>query len=790
MANFKNIVGTGFPSYVTDQIEKRAEILNTTNRSNNILQYLTNRNVWFRLSSGANIDGNAEKAQLNTLQGGTILAGATQTRIRGGFNETYKKGTDDDLGLKPMPGITNVSIGTGGKWQTLMQADVEFVCYDLEQLDTMTKLYMSLGCNVFLEWGHSNYFKSKDNTFETNPSNINFFSTIDKDKILKDATEKRKNTEGNYECLLGRVYNFDWTANNDGSYNCKIQIMGAGAMAESLKINTSNKIDFTIFKTTKDDSSNYSSNLENILNSYKSFFTEVCPPLKTKLTGKKSSKNIETKFTQIPYDKVLNYFAVDNTNTIRASKLTYGEFLNKIFGSAAYKGPIIVDGKITSENLNVEFGNAHQIISNLQSPTATLNEFGNVTKVPLSLYNGYISSQTIDDEQSFCTYITLGHLFTLIQHIGIFTEKTNENIKPVIYLDYNPSNTIIKTSPFQASIDPSKCLIPYNANSEIQNNFFDGILFTNNDLQEYNLNSSDNPPPRLPGFNNELFSILINIDFVLNTLKSLSSNEDKTVTLMDFITRILDGINISLGKLNSFRPFFDKDSNCIRIIDENKIENLIKENKVIEIPNFGTRSLVYDYSFNSKISPKLASQIVIAAQANNNGLEEFSEEVLTYQYLNRGVQDRLSKEKLPAIRKSLLSSSTTKTDEINSDKALKKLFKYFFQVYNNFDTLKSDTINEMTNLYIDLQNKYDKSLIIESKTKPTFAIPIEYSIKIDGISGILPYNAFRIPENRLPKQYRTSTGVSGIDFAIFSINHEIENNKWYTILRGQIITRN
>jgi hypothetical protein len=25
--------------------------------------------------------------------------------IKKGFNETYKKGTDDDLGFKPMPGI-------------------------------------------------------------------------------------------------------------------------------------------------------------------------------------------------------------------------------------------------------------------------------------------------------------------------------------------------------------------------------------------------------------------------------------------------------------------------------------------------------------------------------------------------------------------------------------------------------------------------------------------------------------------------------------------------------------
>ena len=68
---------------------------------------------------------------------------------------------------------------------------------------------------------------------------------------------------------------------------------------------------------------------------------------------------------------------------------------------------------------------------------------------------------------------------------------------------------------------------------------------------------------------------------------------------------------------------------------------------------------------------------------------------------------------------------------------------------------------------------------------PTLIMPIEYSIKIDGISGVLPYNIFRIPNSRLPKKYRGK-----IDFAVFSINHEIENNRWYTILRGIAVPRN
>jgi len=787
MPNYKNIVGSGFPEYVNTQIQQRGKIISNKNRNNSTLQYLTNRNVWFRLSSSVNINNEAKTAQLNVLQGGTLAAGGNKTAIRRGFNETYSKGSSDDLGFKPMPGIINVSIDTGGKWQTLMQADIEFICYDLDQLDIMTKLYMSLGCNLFLEWGHSNYFRN-DGTFEINSSPINFFSTNDKDLILKKATDKRKSTNGNYEAMLGRVHNFDWTANNDGSYNCKIKIMGPGAIVESLKINNANQVDFTIFKTIEGDSGDFSSNLENILTSYKEFFLKASPPLEIVLTGKKSSKEKKTKFAQIDFDKEIEFFTA-NDNKVVNKILTYRQYLNSVFLSANYKGPVILGDKITNENINIKYGNAHQIISGLQSPEAKLSEVANIPEIKANLYNGYVSSQTIDGAKNYCTYITLGHLFTLIQHLGIFTQKTNGLVKPIVYLDYNPSNTIIKTTSFKASIDPSKCLIPYDVESKTQHSFFDGILQTNNNLQEYNLlNGTYNDPPNLPGFNDQLFSVLINIDFAINTFKNLSSSSnDKEVSLMDYITRILDGVNISLGKINSFRPFFDKDSDCIRIVDENKIIRESQGNKVIEIPNFGTKSLVYDYSFNTKISPQLASQIVIASQANADELADFSENVLSYQYLNRGVEDRLAKTKLPAvdpkIRVEILSEKENK-------KPLEKLFKYFFNVYNDFNPLKSEKISEMTNLYVDLQGRFEKFEIISKKKKPPSAIPIEYSIKIDGISGILPYNAFRIAEDRLPKQYRNNDGLGGIDFAIFSINHSIEANKWYTILRGQIITRN
>ena len=155
---YKNIVGSAFLPYVALQFEKRSSIVRKNPRTNSDLQFLTNRNAWFRLSSSASTtdlpepteiidpygpqeegsmsrseikNTNAKKleefnnsfvndiAKNNVLQGGTIKVTGDKnedTQLRKGFKETYQGGGEDDLGFKPMPGITGITVGTGGKW--------------------------------------------------------------------------------------------------------------------------------------------------------------------------------------------------------------------------------------------------------------------------------------------------------------------------------------------------------------------------------------------------------------------------------------------------------------------------------------------------------------------------------------------------------------------------------------------------------------------------------------------------------------------------------------------------
>ena len=73
--------------------------------------------------------------------------------------------------------------------------------------------------------------------------------------------------------------------------------------------------------------------------------------------------------------------------------------------------------------------------------------------------------------------------------------------------------------------------------------------------------------------------------------------------------------------------------------------------------------------------------------------------------------------------------------------------------------------------------QYDASIII----------PLDFSLEMDGISGIIPNSAFEIPSNILPKMYLTKKGESKIGFILHTIDHNFNNNKWTTKITGQTI---
>jgi len=73
------------------------------------------------------------------------------------------------------------------------------------------------------------------------------------------------------------------------------------------------------------------------------------------------------------------------------------------------------------------------------------------------------------------------------------------------------------------------------------------------------------------------------------------------------------------------------------------------------------------------------------------------------------------------------------------------------------------------------------------KFKGSVILPLDFSLEMDGISGLIPHSAFEIPTNSLPSNYLTKKGESKIAFILHTIDHNFNNNKWTTKITGQTL---
>ena len=138
---FKNIIGTAFPEFVKQQLKSRSEITQKIQRNSKDILWLTNRSSFYRITSGAKINDSDTTAKNFILQGGSVRdAGNGNVELRETFKDTYQLGPNNELGFRPMPNASSLEVGTGGRWQTLLQAEVTIEAYNLDQLETISKL--------------------------------------------------------------------------------------------------------------------------------------------------------------------------------------------------------------------------------------------------------------------------------------------------------------------------------------------------------------------------------------------------------------------------------------------------------------------------------------------------------------------------------------------------------------------------------------------------------------------------------------------------------------------------
>jgi hypothetical protein len=235
-----------FPAFVQNELKRRQDGMLTRNPA--FLHQLNSRSAWVRMTSGVDFEGSSALAKNYVLQGGTLFHSIDNNKDNfsqrmgiGNSSMAYSNrsingeatSTKNRSGIKPMPGITNVAIQSKGAYGSLQEATVTFNCWDIRQLEELELLYMRPGYTVLLEFGWD--FAKVNGT--TPSYDILNKSNISLNDAFAQIYELIDQSGGTYDALLGYVKNYNWSARDDGGYDCTTSIISLGEVLESLKCN-------------------------------------------------------------------------------------------------------------------------------------------------------------------------------------------------------------------------------------------------------------------------------------------------------------------------------------------------------------------------------------------------------------------------------------------------------------------------------------------------------------------------------------------------------------------------
>ena len=267
-------IGSKISNEVVAQIEARKAIVGKqTGRTSDDLLYLNSKTGWVRLSSGVNTITDEEASQFleqegriniigdNRLAGYNVLQGGVQNpnrTLREGINTTPSTTAEDitlsnkaayrnranSTGIRPMPGITGLSIQSKNTYGTLREAEVKLMVWTLEDFEMVERIYLRPGFTMLLEWGHTLYVTNSGVVERNIPTvgNKFFQSGVTMSQILDEIAEYRKSTDYNYEGMIGYVKNFSWNYRPDGAYECSVNIISTGEILDSLKMRINPKL--------------------------------------------------------------------------------------------------------------------------------------------------------------------------------------------------------------------------------------------------------------------------------------------------------------------------------------------------------------------------------------------------------------------------------------------------------------------------------------------------------------------------------------------------------------------
>lgn len=785
-------------------------------RDNKFLQYTTGKNSWVRMTSFVNYDDPKGVYTGDALSKKYILEGGTQFynkdtdtfKLREGVatnGSVYASDLDSgalksdfrQFGYRPMPGITSIDVTNKGAYGSLRQATVKFYCWDKHQLDDLEILFMRVGYTILLEWGWSQYLDHKvtsdKNTYPEDITikpftgkPINPFGINSEEGIYEAIDKAIDQYKGNYDAMLGYIQNFSWRMLPNGGFECTTVLISRGEALSSIKASSN---PYTIIDNDVKDNVY----LENTIDA----------------EGNAAEKPPLSLFEKI----FLNIKAYDNQSEITDKS---GEFYAQYDTNIAENANIrTANNNLIKEQVNTTFSNIRKVMSSQSFKIVGAD--GNLKQetYPNDTFhvNKWLKPTDGQHDGTAIEYINLDQVIALLN--AFFLPKTSDgkNIVDIIL----PGETPCLACEDSVSVDPKTCLLRndqatfiinqkdennnpigfnpnfYSLDTSSQNAIWKGKTNINPQFQFLSLKGSSTYVGRIG-------NIYVSIQKLIDIYRSKNTGDGLSV--LDFLQTLLEDISRSLGGINDFKLYTQK--NTIQIIDAKYLEISSdpdgSSDAKFKFDLVGLKSICRDVKINSRIFSEQASMIAIGAAASGQGQNIGDIYSSTQQEFNKGIKDRIINNIIIGNQNNNTKPSFPDGTPIPAD------INYYYDIYNNissltgylnrkvlgtpmftstgiktpWDVIRVPSDNEIVNTSTLLN-----TLLLQLNGKDIdfkAIIPFELELTLDGIGGFIIGQIFTIDKSILPSQY----AKSNVGFIITGVSNTLQNNDWITTLKTQI----
>tara|TARA_R110001592_G_scaffold136616_2_gene353859 strand:- start:946 stop:4029 length:3084 start_codon:yes stop_codon:yes gene_type:complete len=278
-------------------------------------------------------------------------------------------------------------------------------------------------------------------------------------------------------------------------------------------------------------------------------------------------------------------------------------------------------------------------------------------------------------------------------------------------------------------------------------------------------------------------SIFLNVNMLTEIAEKNEDNEK--YTLGQYINDIWEKVNKTCPNHN-FVLTDDKESNTLFIIDL-PVDNTELPTDFHEFIPFSNKNVLRNFDYTSNVPSSLSSTIAVQSQ-NPRSIRDI--DGVTFAAFNKAIKNRIfSKDTTSNLDKTKSQLESEQSRIVSRQQQLQlSLLQYqqtFFKNIKLADTEKSliGEGNIIGQLKEYQKNASYMSISLQDTNSFNSVIPLEFSATLDGISGMVIGNIFKVQKDRLPKAYKNSN----IGFILFNEEQSITaGGDWTTNISGKM----